>query len=504
MRTVVSMSLSATRPWEKIKVEEHSWWGFRFAGVHRGVPKAQGRKKLKELKESHPDLVAAYEEDVRRTKQMRSIIRSGPFPGIGKGDIDLYQAFAWRNWQLMRTTGRMGLVLPRGALSGAGTVIWRKTILSSGGFTDATFLTNSGEWVFQGVDGRYTIALSVIHKAPGIVNAFSGPFFKRADFESGRTQPVTASREELTSWSDTAAFPYLADRDAGDVFRQMRLYPRFDDREGFEFRAVSELHATADQNLFDVNLETAEGTLPVLGGSSINMWSPDARKPYGVAREEDLIRHLYQKARAGTTRPRSAFYEIEIERPDDLPLFRPRIAFKDVTSPTNSRSVIACLVPPMVALVHTAPTLLRRSGDEADEAYLLGFLSSIPFDWYARRWVELHLSFSLLASMPVPRPARTNPVRQRLTELSARLAAVDSRFNDWAQALGVSPGSLQSDPERLEALAEIDALAAVLYGLSEANLEYCLLELSQRMRLSVSSHDCKKHTSVTGGLRNDN
>ena len=188
--------------------------------------------------------------------------------------------------------------------------------------------------------------------------------------------------------------------------------------------------------------------------------------------EEDLIRHLYQKARAGTTRPRSAFYEIEIERPDDLPLFRPRIAFKDVTSPTNSRSVIACLVPPMVALVHTAPTLLRRSGDEADEAYLLGFLSSIPFDWYARRWVELHLSFSLLASMPVPRPARTNPVRQRLTELSARLAAVDSRFDDWAQALGVSPGSLQSDPERLEALAEIDALAAVLYGLSEANLEY--------------------------------
>jgi hypothetical protein len=122
-------------PWEKIKVEEHQWWGLRHPGL-RAVPMAERTKLIKRLRGERPDLVAEYEADVRNSSIAREIIAAGPYPGIGSGDIDLYKAFAWRNWQLLRGGGALGVVLPRGALNGSGTQKWRREILEHGTFSD--------------------------------------------------------------------------------------------------------------------------------------------------------------------------------------------------------------------------------------------------------------------------------------------------------------------------------------------------------------------------------
>jgi hypothetical protein len=54
-----------------------------------------------------------------------------------------------------------------------------------------------------------------------------------------------------------------------------------------------------------------------------------------------------------------------------------------------------------------------------------------------------------------------------VVELSGRLAAVDERFGEWAEAVGVPVGTLtDDDPEEKDAaIAELDALSALLYGL---------------------------------------
>lgn len=127
--------------------------------------------------------------------------------------------------------------------------------------------------------------------------------------------------------------------------------------------------------------------------------------------------------------------------------------------------------PPGVLVTHKAPYLLRALGDAVDEAYLLGVMASIPFDWYARRWVEITLSFELLKPMPVPRPLRANPRRNRATEIAGRLAAVDSRFAAWAATVGVPVGSV-TEVERPDLLAELDAVVALLYGLSRDQVEH--------------------------------
>ena len=47
-------------PWEKLKVEEHQWWGLRFPGF-AALPMATNGAPDREPADERPDLVAEYE-----------------------------------------------------------------------------------------------------------------------------------------------------------------------------------------------------------------------------------------------------------------------------------------------------------------------------------------------------------------------------------------------------------------------------------------------------------
>ena len=96
-----------------------------------------------------------------------------------------------------------------------------------------------------------------------------------------------------------------------------------------------------------------------------------------------------------------------------------------MTNRLNARTVIVCLIPGCVTLTNKAPYLLMPKGDERDEAFLLGVLSSIPLDWYARRMVERSLNFFLFNALPVPNVNRNDPRRRRVELIAGRLAAAD-------------------------------------------------------------------------------
>jgi len=98
-------------------------------------------------------------------------------------------------------------------------------------------------------------------------------------------------------------------------------------------------------------------------------------------------------------------------------------------------------------------------------------MSSIPFDWYARRFVELSMSFEALAPMPIPRPPASDGRRARIIEVAGRLASRDDRFSAWADAVGV-PIATVSAVEQDDLEAELDALVSRLYGLSRGQVEH--------------------------------
>ena len=82
-------------PWEKAKVETSRWWALRFPGL-RSLPQGEQDRRIAALRIARPDLAAEIDAEVAANDALRRLLLRGPYPGMGVGDPDLYQAFAWR------------------------------------------------------------------------------------------------------------------------------------------------------------------------------------------------------------------------------------------------------------------------------------------------------------------------------------------------------------------------------------------------------------------------
>ena len=468
-------------PWEKVKVEEHAFWGRHFPGL-RGLEARAREAAMPGLRAERPDLVAALAAEVAANDALRAVLAGG-FDGMGSGDPDLYKAFAWRFWHLAAERGgRIGVVLPRSVMAGLGTELLRRTMFGGAESVEVVTVTNKGGWVFEEVHPQFTIALlAVARGTPGPQSvALRGPYAGMAQWEAARGRaPQRFGTEAVLGWTSSASLPMLPREESAAVFAKMREAPRLDARIEGEWRARpdTELHATADKGLMLFEPGAVAGLWPVFKGESFDTWQND-RGPgsyYAWAKPAVVREHLFAKRlRSGSRGTGSVFGEFTGENLRDkttLYCERARIAFRDVSRATDSRTIRAALIPPRVFLTHKAPFMLWPSGDEQDEAFLVGCLGSIALDWYARRFVEVSLTYFILNPFPIPRPPRTNPQWQRAVTLAGRLAAPDERFVTWAGAVGVPYGSLDA-LEKRSMIEELDATIARLYGLTPDQLRH--------------------------------
>jgi hypothetical protein len=86
--------------------------------------------------------------------------------------------------------------------------------------------------------------------------------------------------------------------------------------------------------------------------------------------------------------------------------------------------------------------------------------------------VELHLTFELLNPLPVPSYDPVASPAKRIVEVAGRLAAIDDRYAEWAAEVGVPIGSVNTQAEKDDLIAELDALVSLLYGLIEDQVEH--------------------------------
>ena len=157
-------------------------------------------------------------------------------------------------------------------------------------------------------------------------------------------------------------------------------------------------------------------------------------------------------------------------------LSRARVSFRDVTNRTNSRTILACLVPPGVFLTNTAPYLAFVEGGARQQAACLGLMNSLPFDWQARRFIEMHANFFLLEGLRLPDlPDRDFDA---IADAGAKLSAVDERFVDFAAAAEVPVAELDSS-ERTELRVEIDARVARAWSLSPNDLQLMFRDFTE-------------------------
>ncbi|HXF44774.1 MAG TPA: hypothetical protein VNK91_01515, partial [Burkholderiaceae bacterium] len=298
-------------PWEEATLERHAFWARHFPGL-RGLSAREREQEIERLQNERPDLVQQYQAELADAEATREALMRGGYPGMGTGDPDLYKGFTWRFWTLAAADGgRIGVVLPRSAMSAKGSEAFRKTMFAAAKTIDLCMLLNTNRWVFD-MEPRYTIGLAAIEKRAAGGDAdvlLRGPFASLARFDAGaRNAPYRVTGSEVGSWSDSASLPLLPSEQSIEVFAQLRRAPSLDVNDPKQWRARPhrELDATNDQALMD--LESAvrpSGYWPVFTGESFDLWTPDTGKYYGWADPAELIPHLFNKRLRGARLARS-------------------------------------------------------------------------------------------------------------------------------------------------------------------------------------------------------
>lgn len=463
-------------PWEEVRVERLEFYARYLPELTRTRSGVERDRRIAEYEATYETARERYAFAVRSGLELSRYI-TAKYRLITSGNADLYKAFAERFLELLADGGRLGVVLPRTTFASEGAEPLRKRLLGVGNSTiDA--LLNAGGWVFADAEPRYTIFLVAHHRQRGIQPelSVSSVASKRAELDALDETAVHWTLDELVRGHPDLTIPVLPSRASSEMYKRIVISvpPLASGKGGWRVAPWGEFHGTKDRRSGLLKDAASGEGWPVYGGSSFDIWRPEAWKEPGgqlqfVADPDEGVRELQAK-RERSPVWRSLFPDRVIRDVSTLPVHRPRILFRKVTRATDSRTVRACLVPPSVFSHEAALSLVWPKGDEQDVAYLLGVLSSVPLDWFARRRVEVNLSNFILNSLPVPRPSRDDARWQSVVANAGRLASVDDRYAEFAAACGVACGPLDGS-DRDRSIAEIDAVVAHLYGLKRDELE---------------------------------
>jgi hypothetical protein len=356
---------------------------------------------------------------------------AGVYRVESRSHVNRYQLFVERALQLTRPAGRVGLVLPSGVISDAGSAPLRRHLFDRADIDSITGLDNRGGIfpIHRGL--RFVLLTGTTGRST------SGP---RCRFGVTRTDdldtpnpsppPFTITRRLLArlSGDDDLGIPEIgSERDLALVEKISARFHWLGSEDGWQVRFGRELNATDDREAFAPFSGTADAR-PVLEGKQVD--------PFRVSVETSQ----YELRKDATTRA--------VAR-------RARLAYRDVASATNRLTLIAAVVPARVVTTHTLFCLKTPLPADAQQV-LCALLNSFVANYLIRMRVNTHVTVGLVSRLPAPVVPSTSPVFATLARL--------------AYALSRGRGTTERMPE----YAALQAHVARLYGLTEEDFEHVL------------------------------
>ncbi len=451
-------------PWEEITVEELAFYA-RYQPGMRALPEAERNLALTRLKAERSELETRLAADLEKSARLRRYFAADAGYVGGSGDPDLYKFFCQRYRRLLARGGTLAVVLPRSTFLTKGSADFRRWLFGSTTVQRLDFLLNNRRWMFD-THPQYTVALLVATAA----TAPDDHRFEVAGVASSLASFMAQSASDGIALDPAALgpeleVPLLPSQAAADLLAKLRSGPAFALGAGrWKAIPVAEFHETNDKRLWEGQAdgwrlwkgESFDQYDPTGAGER---WCPPSAAAMKKARKPNPGKDSLV-ARTVSKSDRVAAVAAE--------LGRARLAIRDVSRATDSRTVRSCLVPPETFLTNKAPYLAFAEGDDRDRAAALALLNSLPFDWQARRFVETNVNFFILEGLRVP--SLDDEAYDAIATAAARLSCSDERFADFAAATGVAFGPLAPD-ERDRLRAEIDARVAGAWAFDAADLE---------------------------------
>jgi hypothetical protein len=100
---------------------------------------------------------------------------------------------------------------------------------------------------------------------------------------------------------------------------------------------------------------------------------------------------------------------------------QPRLAYRDVASPTNRLTLIAAIVPAYVLTTHTL-FCLKSQVSLPLQQFLCAVFNSFVANYLVRLRIGMHVTTSIIGRLPVPVLASDHPAFSTIVSLSARVA----------------------------------------------------------------------------------
>jgi hypothetical protein len=429
----------ANPPWERLKVIGKDWAGAPPPSLRRD--RAAGARTLRD---------------------------AGRHPLTGAGELNAYLPFVETCWRLLAPDGRAGIVVPAGIASDRSSSALLRALLDTGALEDLHLL-DPPEPLFDGVSRRVGVAVVVLGAGPhrprpervarvcvGVADPVRVPV--------ERAWPLDGDTLQLVNPNSTTAPLFGGVRDAEIVTTVHRRRPVLVRRDPagavldtpWQLRLVTPLHMTRDARHFR----------PRPGPGLLPLWE---------AKHAGLLDH-----RGGGTAAHRYWVAEDVvrDRFGDLVGRGWLAGYRNVTTADSPRTLLPTALP--VAGVGNSLPLLSAPR----LPLLLAALASLPVDYLVRqKHAGANLNFFKLEQVPLPPPsaydvpAPWDPTRTIAGWVLDRLVtahAWDADLAGLATELGLPGVPVVTAQERAHARADLDAVHALLVGMSRADLEHVL------------------------------
>jgi len=476
-------------PWDRVKVME------REILSTNGMTTPETTYSRGELLHSaSKDVQEQLQLSKERVKQVAERIRrSEDYTWASKGELNLYKLFAERALILTAGDGCCGLIVPTGIATdySARDFLW--ALLQKGQLASLYDFENRRK-IFHAVDGRFRFCLLTLDKAGGIRRPRFEFFAQSTRDLDAKGQSFTMSISDISKLSPlTRTPPVVRSKEDFLLLKKLsephQLMMSIAEKWRLRYMRMVDMSNDSDQfSKFDDyqrgNTEP-DGTLNLSGRRWLRVYEGKMISRYNH-RAASAVTRNGAIHRPGGSRPASlselgdASFTVasRFYVPEDLVLnrvggypYRWFLGYKDITSATNERTMIATVLP--FAAVGNKIPLLLCTRPAREVACLLANLNSFVYDFICRQKIgNITLNWYIVKQTAICAPELYNQIHidgQSLLEwISSRVASLTYTSHDmrnWGLDLGFSKEPYPWELERRRrSSVELDALFFVLYG----------------------------------------
>jgi Alw26I/Eco31I/Esp3I family type II restriction m6 adenine DNA methyltransferase len=379
-------------------------------------------------------------------------------------DINLYKLFVEQCFNLLRSTGECGIVIPSGIYTDLGTKQLREMLFQQTEITGLFCFENRKE-IFEGVHRSFKFVVLTFQKEKQ-TQSFPAAFMRLevkelTNFPNEDSLNIDLDLVRKLSPDSLSIMEFKNKMDI-EIAEKMLKFPLLGEKiEGkWNLKLTREFDMTNDSHLFKT--ESANGQIPLYEGKMIHQFTHQFAEPrYWVDEKEGRESLLGKK---------------QVDQGQKLDYQAYRLGFRSAGENTNIRNLIATVLPKNIFCGNSI--LVSKDLEDNDNTIMLilGLLNSFIVDYAVRLKISRNMNMFYVYQLPVPRLQKGDQWFDAIVQRAAKLICTTPEFDDLAQEMGLEShkNGVINEVQRGQLRAELDGIIAHLYRLTEQEFAYIL------------------------------